>query len=59
MKTHLWDHHVIGIVSTNCFVFGDPKEAIMLDPGGEEAVDLAKDLMKAGVEIKHVLVTHG
>lgn len=59
MNKHIWDHHVIGIVSTNCYVFGDPKEAIMLDPGGEEAIQIANDLKDQGIEIKHVMVSHG
>ncbi len=21
----LWEHHVIGVLNTNCYVFGDPK----------------------------------
>ena len=55
----LWEHHVIGVLNTNCYVFGDPKNAIMIDPGGDEAITIAKDLMKKEIEIKHVLVTHG
>ena len=55
----LWEHHVIGVLNTNCYVFGDPKNAIMIDPGGDEAIKIAEDLMKKEIEIKHVLVTHG
>lgn len=51
--------HPIGPVVTNCYVFGNSKEAIMLDPGGPQAVDIAKSLVSSGVEIKHILVTHG
>jgi len=31
----------------------------MLDPGGEEAVAIAQELKEQGIEVKHVLVSHG
>ncbi len=31
----------------------------MLDPGGDEAISIAKNLSDRGIEIKHVLVSHG
>ncbi len=31
----------------------------MIDPGGPEAVDIAKRMMDRGTPIKHILITHG
>jgi len=55
----LWEHHVIGPIQTNCYVFGKREAAVMVDPGGPEAADIARRLIQEEVEIKHVLVTHG
>ena len=55
----LWDHHEIGELNTNFFIFGDKKNAIIIDPGGVEAVRIAKELLRKEIEVKHVLVTHG
>lgn len=59
MKKHIWEHHVIGPISTNCFVFGNPEEAVMIDPGGPEAKEIAENLLKQEIMIKHILVSHG
>lgn len=55
----IWEHHVIGPIQTNCFIFGKPEAAVMVDPGGPEAPEIARRLLDEEVEIKHVLVTHG
>ncbi len=31
----------------------------MIDPGGPEAVKIAKELLDKGIQIKHILLTHG
>ena len=55
-----FQHHVVGPLSTNCFIISEKEnEAILLDPGGPEAVDIVRNLKQAGIEIKHVLATHG
>ncbi|MFV2014085.1 MAG: MBL fold metallo-hydrolase [Candidatus Heimdallarchaeota archaeon] len=56
---HLWEHHVIGYVSTNCYVFGKQEEAVLVDPGGPEVTSIVKKLQEKEIEIKHVVVTHG
>ena len=55
----IWEHHVIGYVETNCYVFGKPDEAVLVDPGGPEAPKIAQRLLENDIEIKHVVVTHG
>lgn len=56
---HFWEHHVIGPISTNCYVFGSHDNAIMIDPGGPEAKAIAQNLLDKEVEIRHILVSHG
>lgn len=56
---NFWEHHIIGPVSTNCYVFGKTDEAIMIDPGGPQAVNIVNNLENKGIEVKHVLVSHG
>ena len=51
--------HTIAPIGTNCYVFGNSDDAIMLDPGGPQAVEIAKSFLNKGTEIKHILVTHG
>lgn len=55
----IWEHHVIGYVSTNCYVFGKPEEAVLVDPGGPEVTTIVKKLLEKEIEVKHVIVTHG
>ncbi len=59
IEATLWEHYVLSPLSTNCFVFSRSKEVTMLDPGGPEAVNIAKDLKSRGYEIAHILITHG
>ncbi len=55
-----WNHHVIGPVQTNCYIIAnDMSEAVIVDPGGPEAVRIVEELRAKEIEIKHVLVTHG
>ncbi len=59
MDEYFFSNAVIGPVSTNCFIFGKKSEAIMLDPGGPEVLQIVKQLSKKGIEIKHIIATHG
>lgn len=55
----VWQQHEIGPVATNCYVVGeDTADAIMFDPGGPEAVQIARNLQAEGTAIKHIIVTH-
>ena len=56
---HIWEHHIIGYVSTNCYVFGRPDQAVMVDPGGPEVSSIVSKLLENEITVKHVLVTHG
>jgi glyoxylase-like metal-dependent hydrolase (beta-lactamase superfamily II) len=59
MSTSIFEKHVIGLVPTNSYIFGSKDEAIFLDPGGDQASVLLKQLQEKGVTIKHILITHG
>lgn len=59
MSTSIFEKHVIGLVPTNSYIFGSKEEAIFVDPGGDEASTLVKQLKDKGVNIKHILITHG
>jgi glyoxylase-like metal-dependent hydrolase (beta-lactamase superfamily II) len=55
----LWEHHVIGYVATNSYVFGKKEEAVLVDPGGPEVTSIVKKLIENEIEVKHVVATHG
>ncbi|MHA2090747.1 MAG: MBL fold metallo-hydrolase [Candidatus Kariarchaeaceae archaeon] len=59
ISSFVWNHHTIGPVSTNCYIFGKAHDAVMVDPGGPEAVKIAMQLLEKEIVINHVLVTHG
>jgi len=57
--SHHWSHHTIGPIQTNCYVLGTSDNAILFDPGGPEAEQIARQLLEKEIEIKHVFVSHG
>lgn len=59
MTKYYWEHQVIGPFSTNCYIFGEIDNLILFDPGGPEAVNIAKYLLEKELQVKHVLVSHG
>jgi hydroxyacylglutathione hydrolase len=53
---------VVGALETNCYLISceKTKEAAVIDPGGEEAVDLILNLLqKNNFDLKYILNTHG
>jgi glyoxylase-like metal-dependent hydrolase (beta-lactamase superfamily II) len=48
----------VGEIETNCYLIGDGKEAILIDPG-EEAERIESLIKKRGVKIGRILLTHG
>ncbi|MHA2252330.1 MAG: MBL fold metallo-hydrolase [Candidatus Kariarchaeaceae archaeon] len=55
----VWEHHVVSPIMTNCYILGNKQEAIMLDPGGPEVLAIAEKLRNQGIQISHILATHG
>ena len=55
----IWEHNVVGPILTNCYVLGNKQEAIIIDPGGPEALAIADKLHDQGTQISHILATHG
>ncbi len=51
---------VLGKMSTNCYIVKakDSKKAIIIDPGAEEEVIVAK-IHELGLEVEAILLTHG
>ncbi len=53
---------VVGILETNCYLIGckSSKTAAVIDPGGEEDVDLILNLLqKNNLNLKYIINTHG
>ncbi|TFG91977.1 MAG: MBL fold metallo-hydrolase [Candidatus Atribacteria bacterium] len=53
---------VVGVLETNCYLISceKTKEAAVIDPGGEEAVDLILNLLqKNNFNLKYIINTHG
>ena len=53
---------VVGALETNCYLIGceKTKKAAVIDPGGEEVVDLILDLLqKNNFDLKYIINTHG
>jgi hydroxyacylglutathione hydrolase len=53
---------VVGALETNCYLIGceKTKEAAVIDPGGEEAVDLILNLLKKNnFNLKYIINSHG
>jgi len=51
---------VVGALAVNCYVVGSEatKEAVVIDPGGDERLILAA-LERRGLTLKHIVFTHG
>jgi len=53
---------VVGELETNCYLIGckKTKKAAMIDPGGEEEVDLVLNfLQENNFDLKYIINTHG
>jgi len=53
---------VVGVLETNCYLIGckKTKMAAVIDPGGEEKVDLILDILeKNNFGLKYIINTHG
>jgi glyoxylase-like metal-dependent hydrolase (beta-lactamase superfamily II) len=53
---------VVGVLETNCYLIGckKTKMAAVIDPGGEEKVDLILDILeKNNFSLKYIINTHG
>lgn len=50
---------VVGALAVNCYVVGSnsTKEAVVIDPGGDEGLILAA-LERKGLKLKHIVLTH-
>lgn len=51
---------VVGLLETNCYVFGDDetKQAVVIDPGGDSDV-IKEYLREEGLKLLYVINTHG
>ena len=54
------DHICVGVVGTNCYVFGDEetKSLAVVDPG-DNAEEISAMIRRSGMELKVILLTHG
>lgn len=59
MNEFCFETKITGPVSTNTYVFGNRNDAIMLDPGGPEAIDFAIKMHSEGITINHIIISHG
>ncbi len=50
---------MIGPLLTNCYVVWERREAMIIDPGGEEIEKIVSFLKERGLEAKYILATHG
>lgn len=53
---------VVGLLETNCYLIGckDSRKAAVIDPGGEEDVDLILNLLQENnFDLKYIINTHG
>ena len=53
---------VVGVLETNCYLIGckSSKKAAVIDPGGEEEVDLILNLLQENnLDLKYIINTHG
>lgn len=50
----------VGLYQTNCYIVGCPetKKGAVIDPG-DEAQNIKEAIKKSGLEIKHIILTHG
>lgn len=47
-----------GIFSSNCYITGDNKEGIIIDPGCDPA-EIMDVVRKNNIDIKYIIITHG
>jgi len=47
-----------GMFASNCYVFGDNGEGVIIDPGAGEK-DIMDVVEKTGLKIKYIILTHG
>lgn len=59
MTLELFEHKVVGPLSCNCYIVGDPTtlEAMVVDPGGD-AEELATTIATKGLTITAIVATH-
>jgi glyoxylase-like metal-dependent hydrolase (beta-lactamase superfamily II) len=48
----------VGEIETNCYLMGDDKEAILIDPGGD-ADKIIVAIKKRNVKVTNIVLTHG
>jgi hydroxyacylglutathione hydrolase len=48
----------VGGIETNCYLIGDDKEAILIDPG-EDASKIVAMIKKRNIKIAKIVITHG
>jgi len=51
---------VVGPYQTNCYILGckDTSQGLVIDPG-DDVLRIVKEITRAGLTIKHILITHG
>lgn len=47
----------VGLMKVNCYIVGDPKEAIVVDPGGD-AEKIVRILNENNITAKYIVLTH-
>ena len=47
----------VGLMSVNCYIVGDKKEAIVVDPGGNKK-KIIDTLKENDIKVKYILLTH-
>ncbi|MDQ4026979.1 MAG: MBL fold metallo-hydrolase [Actinomycetota bacterium] len=59
MTLEILDHHVVGPLSCNCYVVGDPltHQAIVIDPGDDADV-LAEGISRKRLVVEAIVATH-
>jgi len=53
---------IVGVLETNCYLIGckKTKKALVIDPGGEEKIDLILDILeKNNFNLEYIVNTHG
>ena len=56
----IFRHKILSILfQVNTFVIGKSDDAIIIDPSGDEAEGFSRELQGEGINVKHVLITHG
>ena len=47
----------VGLMGVNCYILGDPDEALILDPGSD-ADGITKTLIENNIKAKYIVLTH-